>query len=136
MDPREVQERADEAAAQRSTPPASPAATPERNEFKEFVAQSIARTLPMFRHNLFSGVPSIFAPIDRVQVTPDYVVGPGDEIVIRAWGQVDIDYRAIIDRNGAINIPRVGNINVSGSRFQDLEGFLRTAVGRVFRNFE
>jgi protein involved in polysaccharide export with SLBB domain len=64
------------------------------------------------------------------------VVGPGDEIVIRAWGQVDIDYRAIIDRNGAINIPRVGNINVSGIKFQDLEGFLRTAVGRVFRNFE
>ena len=136
MDPREAQERAREAAAQRPTPPASPAAAPERNEFQEFVAQSIGRTLPMFGHNLFSGVPSTFAPIDRVPVTPDYVVGPGDEIVIRAWGQVDIDYRAIIDRNGAINIPRVGNINVSGIKFQDLEGFLRTAVGRVFRNFE
>ena len=90
----------------------------------------------MFGHNLFSGVPSTFAPVDRVPVTPDYVVGPGDEVVIRAWGQVDIDYRATIDRNGAINIPRVGNINVSGIRFQDLEGFLRTAIGRVFRNFE
>ena len=40
-------------------------------------------------------------PVDRVPVTPDYVVGPGDEIMIRAWGAVDIDYRAIVDRNGA-----------------------------------
>lgn len=108
----------------------------QRNEFQDFVAQSLGRSLPMFGYNLFGGVPSTFAPIDRVPVTPDYTVGPGDEVVIRAWGQVDIDYRATIDRNGAINIPRVGNINVAGIKYQDLEGFLRTAIGRVFRNFE
>lgn len=108
----------------------------QRNEFQDFVFQSLGRPLPMFGQNLFDGVPSTFAPVDRIPVTPDYVVGPGDEVVIRAWGQVDIDYRATIDRNGAINIPRVGNINVSGIKFQDLEGFLRTAIGRVFRNFE
>ena len=108
----------------------------QRNEFQDFVVQSLGRPLPMFGQNLFDGVPTTFAPVDRIPVTPDYVVGPGDEVVIRAWGQVDIDYRATIDRNGAINIPRVGNINVSGIRFQDLEGFLRTAIGRVFRNFE
>lgn len=108
----------------------------QRNEFQDFVAQSLGRSLPMFGYNLFGGVPSTFAPIDRVPVTPDYTVGPGDEIVIRAWGQVDIDYRTTIDRNGAINIPRVGNINVAGIKYQELEGFLRTAIGRVFRNFE
>lgn len=108
----------------------------QTNEFQEFVSQSLGRALPLFGHNLFGGVPSTFAPVDRVPVTPDYVVGPGDEILIRAWGQVDIDYRATIDRNGAINIPRVGNINVAGIKYQDLEPFLKTAVGRVFRNFE
>ena len=129
---------ADKARAEASRDPkAAPQLdTNQRNEFQDFVVQSLGRPLPMFGQNLFDGVPSTFAPVDRVPVTPDYVVGPGDEVVIRAWGQVDIDYRATIDRNGAINIPRVGNINVSGIRFQDLEGFLRTAIGRVFRNFE
>lgn len=108
----------------------------QRNEFQEFVSQSLGRPLPMFGYSLFSGVPSTFAPVDRIPVTPDYVLGPGDEVVIRAWGQVDIDYRAVIDRNGSINIPRVGNINLSGIKYQELEGFLRTAIGRVFRNFE
>lgn len=108
----------------------------QRNEFQDFVSQSLGRPLPMFGYSLFSGVPSTFAPVDRIPVTPDYLLGPGDEVVIRAWGQVDIDYRAVIDRNGAINIPRVGNINLSGIRYQELEGFLRTAIGRVFRNFE
>ena len=108
----------------------------ERHEFQDFVAQSLGRDLPMFGYNLFQNVPSTFAPLDRIPVTPDYVVGPGDEIVIRAWGQVDIDYRATVDRNGAISIPKVGNISIAGIRYQELQGYLKTAIGRVFRNFE
>jgi protein involved in polysaccharide export with SLBB domain len=108
----------------------------QRTEFQEFVAQSVGRYLPLFGFNLFEGVPTTFAPVDSIPVTPDYVVGPGDEILIRAWGQVDIDYRAVVDRNGIINIPRVGNVNVAGIRYQDLSGYLRSAIGRIFRNFQ
>ena len=110
--------------------------TVERHEFQDFVSQSLGRELPMFGFNLFQNVPSTFAPLDRVPVTPDYVIGPGDELVINAWGQVDIDYRATVDRNGAISIPRVGNINVTGVRYQELEAHLKRAIGRVFTNFE
>ena len=108
----------------------------ERNEFQDFVLQSVGRDLPMFGYGLFQGVPTTFAPVDRVPVTPDYVVGPGDEIMIRAWGAVDIDYRAIVDRNGAISIPKIGTISVAGVRFADLQPHLKNAIGRVFRNFE
>lgn len=110
--------------------------TNERNEFQEFVAQSVGHMLPIFGHNLFVGAPSTFAPVDRVPVTPDYVVGPGDELIISAWGQLDAEFRVVVDRNGQINIPKVGIVNVSGIRFEELRGFLKTAIGRTFRNFE
>jgi polysaccharide biosynthesis/export protein len=113
-----------------------PTAFPERNEFQDFVAESVGKIVPMFGYNLFQGGPSTFAPVDRVPVTADYVIGPGDEILVRAWGQVDIDYRAIVDRDGAISIPKVGNVNVAGIRFQEIHGYLKTAIGRVYRNFE
>jgi polysaccharide export outer membrane protein len=129
---------------QMATEPGLPTTSPtitqsvpaERHEFQDFVAQSLGRDLPMFGFSLFQNVPSTFSPLDRVPVTPDYIVGPGDELVISGWGQVDIDYRAIVDRNGAINIPRVGNIDVTGVRFQDLEAHLKRAIGRVFTNFD
>jgi protein involved in polysaccharide export with SLBB domain len=108
----------------------------ERNEFQDLVLQSVGRDLPMFGYNLFSGVPSTFAPVDGAPVTSDYVIGPGDEILVRAWGAVDIDYRAVVDRNGLVSIPRIGNITVAGVRYQDLQPLLKSAVGRVFRNFE
>jgi polysaccharide export outer membrane protein len=122
---------------ERSKVTAAPVEPEPPNEFQQFVATSLGRMLPLFGYNLFDGAaPSTFAPLDRVPVTPDYVLGPGDEIVLRAWGQVDIDYRATIDRNGQIHIPQIGTLTVGGLRYQDLHGFMRTALARVFRNFD
>ena len=108
----------------------------DRIEFQDFVQQSTGRDLPIFGSNLFREVPSTFAPVDNIPVTPDYVVGPGDEILIRAWGQIDVDFSAVVDRNGAISVPKVGVINVAGIKYQDLPAYLKTAFGRVFRNFQ
>ena len=107
-----------------------------RNEFQDFILQSTGRELQIFGSELFRNVPSTFAPVDGVPVTPDYVIGPGDEILIRAWGQIDVDYSAVVDRNGTISIPKVGTFNVAGIKYQDLTTYLKTTFGRVFRNFE
>lgn len=106
------------------------------NEFQDFVAVTVGQSLPLYGYDLFQGAPSTFAPVDRIPVTADYVVGPGDEILIRGWGQVDIDFHTVVDRTGMIFIPKVGEVNVAGIKYQDLPGYLKTAVGRVFRNFD
>jgi len=108
----------------------------ERIEFQDFVAQSTGRDLPIFGSELFRNVPSTFAPVDNIPVANDYLIGPGDEIMIRAWGQLDVDFSAVVDRTGTINIPKVGTINVAGIKYQDLQSHLKTAIGRVFRNFD
>jgi protein involved in polysaccharide export with SLBB domain len=108
----------------------------DRNEFQDFIYEMSGRDLPIFGMELFRYVPTTFAPVDNVPVTSDYVIGPGDEILIRAWGQIDVDYRAIVDRNGTINVPRVSVINVAGIRYGDLNAHLKSAFSRVFRNFE
>ena len=105
-------------------------------EFQEFVASSLGKRLPIFGQNLFRNVPSTFAPLDRVPVTPDYLIGPGDELVVRSWGQIDINYRATVDRTGTIYLPRVGAISVAGLRYDQLNDAIKNAVGRVFKNFE
>lgn len=105
-------------------------------EFQQFLLAATGKRLPIYGRGLFRQVPSTFAPVDRVPVTPDYVIGPGDEIMIRAWGQIDVDYRATVDRVGNIFVPKVGNLSVAGLRYEQLEPFLRTAFQRVFRNFD
>jgi protein involved in polysaccharide export with SLBB domain len=106
-----------------------------KTEFQEFLSASLGRDLPMFGYNLFGGVPSTYAPADNVPVTSDYVLGPGDEIILTAWGQVDVNFRGVVDRTGSLFIPKVGSVNVAGIKYQNLDGELRNAIGRVFRNF-
>ena len=93
--------------------------TLERNEFQEFIWASTGQLLPLFGHNLFEA-PTTFAPVENIAVTPDYAIGPGDELVVRAWGQIEVDYRAVVDRNGMVNIPRVGSVPVAGVRYADI----------------
>lgn len=116
--------------------PVAPAAPAPPTEFELLVEQSVGTRLPIFGQNLFQGTPSTFAPLDRVPVTADYVIGPGDEILLRVWGQVDMDLKLAVDRNGTIFVPEVGNVSVAGVSYQNLGEHLKKALGRVFRNFE
>lgn len=104
-------------------------------EFQKFVASSTGTILPIFGADLFDHVPSTFAPVDMAPVLPDYVVGPGDELRIRIWGQVNIQANLRVDRSGEIYLPQVGNVHVAGLAFSELDMHLRDAVGRVYRNF-
>jgi len=127
---------ADAAARPRATPSSAATRTLELTDFQQFVAQSLGYVLPVYGASLFGNAPTTFAPVDRVPVTASYVIGPGDELLIRAWGQIDLDIHARVDRNGTIYIPKVGMLNVSGLRFDQLQGFLTSHIGRIYQNFD
>lgn len=116
--------------------PATVAGADSPNEFQRFAASSAGSILPIYGRSLFDNVPTTFAPLERVPVTSDYVIGPGDEIVLHAWGQINLSLDLTVDRTGAIYIPHVGNVVVAGLEFQQIHGRLKSALDRVYRNFE
>jgi polysaccharide biosynthesis/export protein len=105
------------------------------SEFQKFVETATGRRLQVFGSSFFMEAALSQGPMDSVPVSADYVIGPGDELIIRAWGAIDVDYRAQVDRNGQIHLPKVGSFNVAGVRASDIERHLRSQVGRVFTNF-
>lgn len=92
--------------------------------------------LTIFGTDLFDSVPTPFSPLNADQVNQDYVIGSGDELQIRGWGMVNIDFTAKVDRSGAVYIPRVGSVNVAGVKYRDLQSYLKQAVARNFTNFD
>lgn len=113
----------------RAAPPPPP------SEFQKFVELATGRLLQPFGSRFFAeGSDAALSP-DNVPVSADYVVGPGDEVVLRAWGSIDVDYRSRVDRNGQLNLPKVGSFNVSGVKASDLESHLRAQLSRLFTNF-
>ena len=109
---------------------------PAPSEFQKFVEAATGRLLPLFGAGFFGDAPSGATPVDNVPVSADYTVGPGDEVVLRAWGSIDVDYRATVDRNGLLSLPKVGSFNVAGVKAADLEKNLRAQMARLFTNFE
>jgi len=106
-------------------------------EFQQMVAATTGRTLPIFGASTFANaLPSTFAPVGDIAVTPDYVIGPGDDLRVQIWGQVNLRSSFVVDRTGAISLPGAGTIHVAGLRFDQLTDFLRSQLGRVYRNFD
>lgn len=105
-------------------------------EFQKFVAGTTGQVLPVFGASLFQNAPSTFAPVDEAPVPPDYVIGPGDELRIRIWGQVNFNANVRVDRAGEIYLPQIGQVHVAGLPYQALTEHLHDAVGRVYRNFD
>ncbi len=106
------------------------------SEFQQLVANSTGRTLPIYGANLFGDVPSTFAPVDDIPVTPEYVIGPGDQLHVQVFGQINVEATYTVDRTGSIFIPQVGSFHVAGLRFSQVTDYLRAQLGRVYRNFD
>ena len=107
-----------------------------QSEFEMFAEDAAGRPLQVYGRQLFDEVPTTFAPMDRVPVPADYVLGPGDQLLIRVWGKIDLDTSVTVDRNGQIFIPKVGSLTVAGLRYEQLESYLRAAVGNLYKDFE
>jgi protein involved in polysaccharide export with SLBB domain len=105
-------------------------------EFQKFVASTTNQVLPIYGASLFMNVPSTFSPLDLSPVPADFVIGPGDELRIRVWGQVNFQANLRVDRSGEVYLPQVGPVHVAGVPFADLDAHLRAAIGRVYRNFD
>ncbi len=105
-------------------------------EFQNFVTSTTGQNLPIYGANLFNQVPSTFAPLDMAPVPPEYVIGPSDELRIRVWGQINFQANVRVDRSGDIFLQQVGPVHVAGMPFSELDGHLRSAIGRVYHNFD
>lgn len=105
-------------------------------EFQKFTAETTGQVLPIFGASLFRKVPSTFAPVDQIPVPADAVVGPGDMLRIRIWGQVNFSTDLRVDRSGEVYLPQVGPVHVAGLAYSDLDDHLRSAISHVYKNFQ
>jgi polysaccharide biosynthesis/export protein len=88
--------------------------------------------LKQFGYDLFEGAPSTFAPVSDIQVPVDYLVGPGDTLVVQVYGNQPQTYELTVERDGRVNFPKIGPIMVSGMTFdaarQSIEGHVATQL--------
>lgn len=89
------------------------------------------RTLGHFGHEIFAPRPGGASILENLPVSPGYLIGPGDEVVVRLWGRMEGTHRMVVDRDGKIYFPKIGSLYVAGKTFDELKSFLRAKVGTI-----
>lgn len=124
--------------APQTVAPLRPAEPATPGEFEVFVQRAAGSATPIRRLGAelvtgdFDGLGGDLSPL----VPADYVIAPGDEVLVTIWGSVDADLRMSVDRAGRITLPRVGTVQVAGVRHADLPAVIERRVAQVFRNFQ
>ena len=113
-----------------------PAKPEPPTEFQRFVAATTGEMLAVYGTSFFSTQPASFGPIDHGPAPGELIVGAGDELRLRIWGQVNFSANLRVSREGEIYIPKVGAVHVAGLPFLTVSSHLRGAMERVYRNFE
>lgn len=65
-------------------------------------------------------------------VQDDYLLGPGDQIIVSLRGQENSEFRAAIDRSGQVLLPRLKPISAIGRSFGSFRQDLEAAVRRAY----
>ena len=121
------------------TTPAPPSARPHAIdaavEFRSIVAQSLGYELPVFGESLFRDG-SALGSADPLTVPADYRIGPGDQLLIHAWGQISIDFQGPVNRSGTVFLPGIGDVMVSGMRLNDARDMIRGIIATQYHDFD
>jgi protein involved in polysaccharide export with SLBB domain len=111
-----------------------PAKAEVHTQFQLFVRETTGKLLPHFGSNLFDA-PQAYVPDAGLAVPASYVLGPGDEIRLQVWGSVEMNLSAVIDRNGQVQIPKLGSVPLAGLSMADLVPVLKAQLSKVIANF-
>jgi protein involved in polysaccharide export with SLBB domain len=74
--------------------------------------------LTQYGYSMFNSQVSTFAPTNNIPVSDDYVVGPGDTFNVLVWGRVNDSWSLQVQRNGQVDVPQIGPLDVAGLTFE------------------
>lgn len=83
-------------------------------------------------HEIFSSSNLSFEPNQNLATPEDYVLGPGDEVIIDIWGLNEATIKQEITPEGRIIVSQVGPIQVSGLTVKQATGKIKSSLSKIY----
>ncbi len=88
----------------------------------------------IFGEDLFKNSQITFEPNLRIATPPNYQLGPDDELNIDIYGYSEANYKLKVSPEGVINIPYVGNVQVSGLSMDQATQRIKSRLATIYSN--
>ena len=69
---------------------------------------------------------------ENLPTPANYLLGPGDELVISLWGETQLRETYTISRDGKIYDKQVGLMNITGKSINEARQYLKDQYGRIY----
>lgn len=88
----------------------------------------------VYGRNIFRNRALSFEPSMNIATPAEYVLGPGDELVVDIYGSSQQSTKQKISPDGTITLEKAGPISVSGLTVQQANNRLRSAIGGYYED--
>ncbi len=88
----------------------------------------------VFGRNIFNNTNLTFAPNMNIATPQNYVLGPGDVLVVDVYGGSQESQRLTVSPEGDVYVPEFGPIQVSGLQIRAAQNRIRQRLGRFFQS--
>ena len=96
----------------------------------------VSYDLELFGSEFFQTFQTSFMPINEPNPDSSYTLDSGDILNIQLIGQIDFIDMFPVNRDGSLNIPDVGKINVAGLTLSEASSLIKSTVDSVFLGTE
>lgn len=86
----------------------------------------------IFGQDIFSRGQMSFEPNLNIATPDNYVLGPGDEVIVDVWGDAQTNAAYTISPEGKIFVPNVGPITLSGLTISEATRRVRGSLGAIY----
>ena len=86
----------------------------------------------VFGRNIFNNRNLTFAPNMNIATPQNYVLGPGDVLVVDVYGGSQESQRLTVSPEGDVYVPEYGPIQVSGLQIRAAQNRIRQRLGKFF----
>jgi protein involved in polysaccharide export with SLBB domain len=93
---------------------------------------NIDKKLKLFGADFFSSFQTSFMPINEPNLDPSYILDVGDVLKVQLIGQKDLTDIFPISRDGTINLPEIGKINLAGLTLNKAYDLISSQVNKVY----
>lgn len=90
----------------------------------------------IFGQDFFSKGNLTFAPSQNMPTPANYVLGPGDEVIIDVWGDSELNLRYTITPDGYITVPGLGRIQLSGMKVDQATSRIRSEFSSIYSDLD
>ena len=94
--------------------------------------EQIEKHKRVFGYKLFNSENLTFEPNLNIPTPKDYILGPGDEIIIDVWGASEQTYQEIISPEGYIKISNLGPIYLNGLAIERATERIKNRLTQIY----